>query len=303
LRAHDPDALLILNFSFLADDIVDFLETYGTEFDGDIVSYDLYSRSNGSYTQLAGFRQAGLDYDMPYWRYMNSYMGADLEYRHHESDQRWDAFSGLVFGYTGHTWFIYQIKESHDLHPILFEYNDAFDAPKTAQWAVHAQINLEMAHLGRAITQLTSTEVRYVPTLDLYLPENMTLWAPGAGGDPYITLLDRSSADWGLEILAGFFRDYAGEIYVMVQNVRHENGDFPSNSTSPGTIHIEFDFSSAPVGFDKTSVLSLNKLNGQVEEVPLSSSQGNIGTLDVTLPAGDPFFFKYKTGASFVLGP
>jgi hypothetical protein len=300
LRAHDPDALLILNFSFLAEQITEMLQYYGEQIDGDIVSYDHYTRSNSSYENLERFRRAGLDHEMPYWRYVKSYLGEPGD-AISESDMRWDAFSGLVYGYTGHTWFLYQIAINPDLDPALFVIENQFDAQKTSLWAVGAQINVEMANLGRAITQLTSTDVRYIPTLDFYLPPGTTAWEPGAGGDPYITSLDKAPGELLLEILAGFFLDDAGELYVMVQNVRHDHGDFPVNNSNPGTIQIVFDFSSAPQGFDKTLVVSLNKLTGQVEEIPLTSSQGDQGTLDLTLDAGDPFLFKYATGAPFAL--
>lgn len=70
-----------------------------------------------------------------------------------------------------------------------------------------------------------------------------------------------------------------------------------------GTVRISFDFSSAPAGFGKTSVLSLNKLTGQVDTVPLTSTTGDTGYLDVLLDAGDPFLFKYDNGVPFALGP
>ncbi len=303
IRAHDPEALLILNFSFSVDNIEEILDYYVDQMDGDIVSYDLYSRSSGVYRILGMFREAALRGKMPYWRYMNSYLAADLEQRHHESDQRWDAFSGLVYGYTGHSWFIYQITSNHDLYPILFETGDAFDATKTSAWALHAQINQEMANLGRAITVLTSTEIRYVPTLSWFPPEGTVIWEPGAGGDPYITALEPAPDQLALEILVGFFRDDYGEFYTMVQNVRHEHGEFPINNDEEGSIRIVFDFSGAPAGLDRSAVLSLNKLTGQVEVVPMSQVQGDVATLDIVLAAGDPFLFKYITGQAFALQP
>ena len=64
-------------------------------------------------------------------------------------------------------------------------------------------------------------------------------------------------------------------IYVMVQNVRHKNGDFPINNASAGTIRLTFDFSKASVD----------------------------AYLDATLAAGDALLFKYDTGAAFALQP
>jgi hypothetical protein len=303
LRAHDPDGLLILNFTFQAEEIDAFLDYFCAQMDGDVIAYDRYSRSSHVYETMLLFRNKALGCDKPYWRYLNAYMDENLEEEHHESDQRWDAFAGMLFGYTGHTWFLYQVNDNPILNPVVFENKNSFTSPKTAKYAMIAQINVEMANLGRAVTQLTSTDVRYVPTLDIYLPPEMTRWAPGAGGDVYITDIDMAPNQFFLEVLVGHFEDDFGEQYVMVQNVRHEHGSFPIDRSDAGTIRISFDFSSAPAGFDNTAVLSLNKLTGQVESVPLTSTTGDTGYLDVLLEAGDPFLFKYNNGAPFALGP
>ena len=150
-----------------------------------------------------------------------------------------------------------------------------------------AQKNEEMANLGKAITQLTSTEVCYVPTLYYYRPKGTSKWEPGCGGDKYIITTEKAQTEIGLEILVGVFQDDAGETYVMVQNVRHKHGSFPINSEKDGTIHIVFDF--------------LNKDTGQVEEIPLAHDSGDTYHLDVTLAAGDPILFKYKTSKPFAL--
>ena len=68
-------------------------------------------------------------------------------------------FSGLVYGYTGHSWFVYQTDSQ-----LLPDFNALFATPAVGSapaplWHTLAQINLEMQHLGRAITQLTSESV------------------------------------------------------------------------------------------------------------------------------------------------
>ncbi|MEW5909517.1 MAG: hypothetical protein AB1659_06945, partial [Thermodesulfobacteriota bacterium] len=101
IRAYDPNALLILNFSFLAPDVNQMLEHYGQYMDGDVVCYDAYTWTNSSYQHLADFRRAALKYNKPYWRYLFSYY-SDRRENIAESDLRWEAFIGLVYGYTGH---------------------------------------------------------------------------------------------------------------------------------------------------------------------------------------------------------
>ncbi len=300
VRAYDPDALLILNFSFQAPEVDQMLDHYGRNMDGDVISHDVYTWTSSVYQHLAKFRRAGLRYNKPYWRYLFSHY-SDPNEAISESDLRWEAFMGLVYGYTGHTWFIYQIAENDVLYPVFFDRQADFNAAKTPLWYVVSQINLEMKNLGRSITQMTSTDVRYVPSTNYYIPPGAVPWCRGAGNDPYITDIAPAPGQEYLEILAGFFRDDAGEFYTMVQNVRHTHGDIPINRADPGIVRITFDFSRAPSGFDQTKVLTLNKRSGNVEAVPLTATGGNTAYVDIALGAGDPFLFKYATGAPFAM--
>jgi len=300
VRGYDPNAILILNFSFLAPEVNQMLDYYGQNIDGDVISHDVYTWTSSVYEHLAKFRRAGLRYHKPYWRYLYAHY-SDREEVISESDLRWEAFMGMVYGYTGHTWFLYQIAENDVLDPAFFTRQADFNAPKSNLWSVAAQITMEMAHLGRGVTQMTSTDVRYVPTTNYYIPPGAVRWSRGAGGDPYITDIAPAPGNTYLEILAGFFRDDSGEFYTMVQNVRHTHGDVPINSDVPGTIRITFDFSPAPSGFDRSKIFSLNKLTGIVDAIPLTATGGNTAYLDIFLAAGDPFFFKYATGASFAV--
>lgn len=300
VRNHDPNAILILNFSFLAPEINRMLEYYGTKMDGDVISHDVYTWTSSIHQHLAKFRRAGLRYRRPYWRYLYSHFSSGPEDMS-ESDLRWEAFQGLVYGYTGHTWFLYQIFQNDVLDPAFFKYEDSFSAPKTVYWRHAAKINREMANLGRAVTQLTSTDVRYVPATQYYTPPGTTRWSAGAGSDPYITQIAPAPGNDLLEILVGFFRDDSGEFYTMVQNVRHTHGDFPINSSNPGTIRVSFDFTNVPGGFDPSRVLSLSKTDGKVKSIGLTYSAGRAGYLDIPLAAGDPFLFKYATGSPFAL--
>ncbi len=289
VRAADPDSLIVLNYSFSADDLDTLIDMFG-DTDGDVLSFDTYSWSNGVYGRLNIFREAGLEQDRPYWCYLNSYYSDAYPTA---SDMRWNVFSHATFGYTGYSWFIYQIEEGHGLPPALFTAANSYAVPKTARFDLAAQLNRELANLGRVLTQLTSTDIRYLPFNDLLLPDGIEKWAPGAGGDSYVTAIEPTDSGWH-EILVGFFRDDYGERYVMVQNVNHESGAFPNDNADPMEIRISFDFTGA--GFDTTQVETFNKVTGVVEDVALSGS-----TLTVTLPAGDPILFKYKTGKPFAI--
>jgi hypothetical protein len=302
VRKADPNALVYVNFSCHANDILQQLSYY-KQMDADVVSYDYYSQKNKTYREMNMFRLAGLQQGRPYWRYMNSYFTVPPGKKSlTESDLRWDAFSGLVFGYTGHTWFLYQVY-GDGLFPAFFNAAKSFGATKTPLYLVAAKINKEMANLGRAITQLTSTDVRYTPSIGLLQPLGTQSWKAGAGKDPYLAGLIAAPGQPLLDSLAGFFRDDAGEIYVMVQNVRHLNGDWPIDSDKDGTLRLTFDFSTAPASLDKTKLLSLDKVTGKVVSLPLTALGGGKMQYDAKLAAGDALLFKYASGKPFVLGP
>jgi len=174
-----------------------------------------------------------------------------------------------------------------------------YASAKTSLWAVVAQINVELINLGRAVTQLTSTDVRYRASFSYTQPEGTQAWSAGAGDDPYLSGAAAGSGNLLFEFLIGFFVDDAGEHYLMLQNVRHDHGDWPCNNTDSGTARLTFDFSGAPGNVQRDHGQSLDKLTGNVVDVVFTSVQGDQATLDVQLAAGDVFLFKYATGATF----
>ena len=301
VRAADPDALIIVNFSFEPDAIEEMLAYYCENVDGDVIAYDHYSRSNGAYWTMEMFRAYALDFGMPYWRYLYAHQVMGESDWSSESDMRWNAFVGLVYGYTGHSWFIYQIAPAHGLWSAFFEAAGDFGSARTARFDIAAQINVELANLGRSITQLTSTDVRYVPGMEVLKPVGTTAWERGAGGDWLITEITPLSGATVQDVLAGFFNDDAGEKYFMIQNVNHTNGDWPVSSDAASMIRVRFDFSAVTdPGFDRTILQSLNKTTGAVETIPLIHVSGDTYLLEVTLPAGDAILLKYSTGADFM---
>ncbi len=300
VRKADPAALLVFNFTYQLTQLDQALAQSGAS-EMDVYSYDIYTRSNGSYEHLARYREVGLKYKRPYWRYIRGYLpstsGKDAL---SESDARWDAFSGAVYGYTGHSWFLYQVQAGHKLQPAFFAKPGSFTSTKTAAFAIAAKINTELKHLGRALTQLTSTDVRYNPSIAFVQPKKTQKFTPGAGGDPFITKISGKGGA-AVDYLVGFFRDPVGEQVVMLQNVKHTHGDFPvSLLVGPVTFQVDFDFKSGKAA--KTKVLSIDKKTGAQVVLPLTSLGGSKARLNLTLAAGDPVLFKYSTGKPFILG-
>lgn len=300
VRRSDPNALLYVNFR-MSGWVEDLLKYYCENMDGDIISHDFYSYSDSAYRALETFRRYGLTYGKPYWRYLRSYVSRGDSASTSESDMRWQAFSGLVYGYTGHSWFIYNIGHSsrHDpVAPLFFDRSGTFYAATTHRWQVAARINQELKNLGRAITQLVSTDVRYIRSNARILPPATRDWAPGAGGDAYITDIRPRDNNF-LELSVGFFKDGKGDRYFMVQNVSRTGARRQLAEAGQEVVRISFDFSGAPDGLKRSRLLHLNKNNGRVENLPLTHRSGSKGHLDVSLNAGDPILLKYDNGRRF----
>ncbi len=288
VRAADPDGLIVANFSFLADDITRFLtESCGTEMD--VLSYDRYTRKHSSYETLAQIRDASIKCGMPYWRYMNSYNDiANPREEFTESDMRWDAMTGVVYGFSGHTWFLYKIgsADAANVPSSLFTDSRAWNSGSTTDQYDHAKkINGELLAYGKAINHLVSNDVRLVPSL---IPiDGLPAWTVNAGGDPYLT--EVQSED---DVVLGFFQDINRDYYVVALNPYHTNGQFPTKGDKAINVIFDFDFS-ATKGIDEKRVKVLDK-TGTIGELPIIG-----GKLSATIPAGSILFFKYDSGRPF----
>jgi hypothetical protein len=298
-RKADPNALVYVNFSYLAKPLAQMLQHYCDKMDADVISYDRYSQSNKTYATMALFRSWGLKCGLPYWRYINAYHDVGDSVGITPSDLRWDAYAGLLFGYTGHTWFLYQISTNNTLHPAFFAAQNSFAAKKTALYAAAAQLNTELANLGQVVTQLTSTDVRYIPAIGLLQPPGTFTWKAGAGGDPYLAGVKPGTGGFLMDILVGFFKDDAGERYVMVQNTRHDNGDWPIDNANAGGVVLDLDFAKAPASLDKTKLLTVDAKTGKVGSIALKALGGGKAQVELNLAAGEAVLFKYSTGKGF----
>ena len=295
VKAADPDGLRIINLN--DSSAANALRTQAANHaDFDILSYDHYTYGTGAHEGLASTRAAALAAGKPYWRYMQAFYYKDEGPDSAESDLRWDAFVGAVYGFTGYTWFVYSIEANNaDVAPLLYTTGGNFGGTKTSQWSVAAALNEQLARLGKALVRLRSTDVRYVAKI-LNL-SGLSAWAAGAGGEPFLkTVTLPGSAD----ALVGTFRDDCDEPYVMVQNQAHANGDYPNNSSSEKTITLTFDFASATdPSLDRSVLESLDLASGAIVAIPLTSTGATTAKVDLTLPAGGVVLFKYKTARVF----
>ncbi len=154
----------------------------------------------------------------------------------------WALLVGLTLGYTGHTWFLYQVDGGvqENILTTLFDQTDNWNAQPTERFAWAMTLNRELETYGRAVTQLLSTGLGWVTDAPIALfhpPRGMTAF--DSAMDPYLESVDASEA------LLGFFADRHGDRYVIVQNPNHTGGSIPNRGDGRLQATRRFDFSSA----------------------------------------------------------
>jgi len=298
VRAADPDALIIVNFK-KSDLLEGSLDYYTRQMDGDIISYSHYSYARSAYKGLEAVRRYGRQYSMPYWCYLNSWISPGNSDRKTASDMRWNAYSSLLYGFTGFTWFVYQINAGSEAAPSFFSRAGDFNAGRTGLWSEAARLNVALQHLGRMISKLNSTAVRFIPANEFLQPEGTTNWYRGSGDDPYITDIGPADEDELMEISVGFFQDNGGKVFFMIQNVAHTHWVSTDvvDLVNRGTVRVSFDFSDAPSTTSQSHLFALNKGTGQRRVLPLTHLEGDQGYLDITLDPGDVILLWYDTNA------
>jgi hypothetical protein len=291
--------LVVINFSTEVRDVERILDYAGEELGIDVFSFDRYNLGNSLYRSLELIRRYAQKYDRPYWRYLYGFRKSAGD-KLTASDLRWDAMSGLVYGYSGFTWFIYQ-NSTDGIAPAFFR-APGYQGVKSPLWQEAARINHDLAAYLRVTTRLWSTDVRYLALLPLLQPKGTRAWRRGAGDDPYLE--DLRPADdaqsQGMEILAGFFRDDTGEHYLMLQNVRHAGASPPNDNEEPGTVRVRFDFSVAERGLDRSRILVFDPDAGHAKSLALELTRERARIARFRLAPGDVVLFKYATGRPFV---
>jgi len=212
---------------------------------------------------------------------------------------RWNAYSSLLYGFTGFTWFVYQINAGGEVIPDLFRRAGDFNAGHTGLWGEAARLNVALQHLGGMISKLNSTAVRFIPVKEFLQPEGTTNWYRGSGDDPYITDIGPADENELMEISVGFFQDNGGKVYFMIQNVAHTHWVSTDvvDLVDRGTVRVSFDFSDAPSTTSRTHLFTLNKGTGQSQALPFTHVEGDQGYLDITLDPGDVILLWYDTNA------
>ena len=258
----------------------EYLRDFATILQPDIMMFDAYPFKEDGGTKnlfptITTTRKVAQEFGMPYWAFVQSHADPKRKYRMpSESDIRMQAFMLLAYGYTGIAYFTYEnqqgpamITPQGEINPIYYH---------------AAKLNKEIAHIGKALRFLESTDVRVILGDGNKLYNGAVAWTPGAGGDKYIkaiTFNDRHQSDWK-DILIGFFKDDDGRDYFMLTNLWHGKG--ASASERKLTVTLTLDQSVKTLGrlsreSGKPELLMVTQMN------PLTGSSGKFS---ISLPGG-----------------
>jgi len=235
------------------------------------------TNTNGYMNRLMELRNRAISENKPYWAYVQSVAIAGALRASSESDMRMNVYSNLAAGYTGISYFTH----AKFLDEALL---DAAGNPDTMYFIAQA-INAEVRRLGPQLTQLESSDVRFIPGTTGGVPnttlDGLTDWSSGAGGIANILSITTDGNALGEDGMIGFFTDDLGEDFFMLTNLNQGAGE-SSAATSLG-FTIQFDTT-------VTEILRLNRETGLQELITLT---GN--ALNFTLPGGTGDLFKYNT--------
>ena len=229
---------------------------------------------------LAQVRRVGLEMNVPYWIFVQSF-GKERYTRYpSESDLRMQVFCSLAHGFTGIGYFTYDhvfdgaLLQGEDEHRSTPLYHDVI------------RLNREVANLGRTMRFLTSTDVRYLAgrrQVDGRSEAN----PPPEGSDPFEPdgllreIVIRGQGPHH-NVLIGRFTDDAGARYFMPVNLVRGPGLRAADATLDVRIRLD------PA---VTRISRLSRETGAAERLVVTG-----GELALTLPGGTGDLFRIEPG-------
>jgi hypothetical protein len=310
LKDATPNALIYSNIGF-EDVSPDFLNTYLNTAKPDMLMTDTYPYFTSSkpawypenpkwFNIAMTVRKAALDRGIPYFCWLEAFQsepstGSDagtvpFSFRlPSESEMRAEAYTCLTMGYTGLSWFGYDLADPRTCD-FLVDWTTRM--PNKSYYWVQS-IDREVQKLGVYLRFLKSTDVRFVPNKGNSTPEGLTNWSKGAGGDKYIRDIELSApahaspldrARDKQDALIGFFTDKKGHEYFMLENL-YRSPDL-SASAATSSVTVSFDGGRLPV---PGVVYRLDRTTGKSVAVRLV----NGSQLRDRLPGGTADLYSY----------
>ena len=264
-----------------------YIDEFAAIVEPDVLMTDVYPLSvpNGLaanyFAILSDIRKTALAHGMPYWMFIQSFhsTGAFDRRLPSDSDLRLQLFVPLTLGYTGIIYFTYDVAFERGLVDKNGQPNRLHHDATGA--------NREVAHLGRALRFLTSTEFGCVPGShreDGKLVPNAVRRGtrePDLSTQPLRGIAIESPGK-GQDVMLGMFRDDQGGRYFMVTNLWHDADTKADDRALSVTLRL---------GPEVRELHRLNRLTGEVEQLPIRE-----GSVQIHLPGGTGDLFKVDDG-------
>ncbi|MCL5103763.1 MAG: hypothetical protein M1133_06570 [Armatimonadetes bacterium] len=309
-KSNRPNSLIYINVCGYDPSYIDnVIQTVGP----DALMYDFYvfnsnsgvpwtydSYSDYHFYALMGYRSKAQQYNIPLLIWKQTYSapaGATYYAREpSESEMRMDVYSGLAAGCKGISYFLWDAFQTAN-PDLITSLILSGDVPTSMYYAAQA-MNPEVSNLGKVLRYLNSTDVRYVPGrhgswpyTTNRIPNSMSIWVYGAGGNSLITNVAVDSGQIGnaKDGLIGLFTDDTGRQYFMLSN------QYCGPTLSASSASLNF-----TVTFDATvnQISRLNRSTGQQETMNLTNHE-----LHLNLPGGTGDLFCMNTGGFDLSAP
>ncbi len=312
LKTNYPDRLAFSNIYGYggASNLPTFVDNYLSLARPDVLMFDNYpftltgtestSLLNAFYRSLGVIRNKGLQANLPYWTFIQSYNNTSAQPLS-DSDMRVQVFASLAHGFTGLAYYTYDPPDDTTRGLLNLDGSPTLTYPRVTQ------INAEVGRLGNTLKSLKSEALGYVSTGSL--ASGLSRWNTSNGpyissiaatnlgilngGRPGDVIVGNFTLDDALEHLDG--TQFENESYFMITNLlRSHSADAIAARQS---IRIGFDFKDSGIN----SLQRLNRLTGEVEILPLIHDGGSLYHLNLILDGGTGDLFKFNTGAPFVI--
>ena len=291
VRSVDDEALIIVG---LGGSSASYIDQVMAGVDPDAVIHGFYPFQGpdettddwylGGISDVAAVRERALFHDVPYFAYIQSFDDqiASANPPHNRrrlpnaSQLRAELFSKLSAGIKGFAYFVFQDGINEDI---------ALVSPggvTSSLYAPAAEANLEVAHIGRSLRFLESTDWRFQSGGVAPTPALISPWDPGAGNGLIDAIAIQGAPQDRRDALVGYFADDDGGDYFMLVNTFHGDG------LDAAAAAVSF-----TVTFDDTvdRLWRLNRLTGEVEQIVLVNH-----VLNLNLPGGTGDLFKFGDG-------
>jgi hypothetical protein len=246
-----------------------YVDTYIRVVNPMFISFDFYpftgkqgSIKTGFYSNLEIIRQKALEYNLPFWTFVQSCRFGSMRNPTPE-EIRWQVYHNLGYGAKGIQYFVYWSLGPGNREGIT-DGIVQWDGTKTEHYDTVTQINSELQKIGTTLLTLTSEGVHFSASFPQELKELTVNYKP----------------EWlygmtGGDVLAGIFSSSNGDKYMLIVN----------NSLSKKTaINVSID-----TAF--TSVMQMNKTTGELHKVHTKSDLTST-MFQLELSAGDGELFR-----------